>query len=155
VWCILIRQAWAGRAHHGRLTGVGGSGVNKRWRVPPAEAGDHAEGDGGQVGYGPVEQHGGRHLHPIAVTGAGQGGDQPEFGDPQTAGRDGQHGQQPDEREGRQGGLPRYLGLGQADAAQAGQQDEPQGEVARGRGGGDPPAARGDQGTGPVAEAEQ
>ena len=124
--------------------------------MPPYQAGDRAEGDGGQVGDGPVQQHGGCHLRAIPVAGAGgQRGDQPEFGDAEAAGGDGQHRQQPDERERRQGGLPRYLGLGQADAAQACQQDQPQGEVARRRGGGDPPAAGGDQDPGPVAEAEQ
>ncbi len=52
-----------------------------------------------------------------------------------------------------QGRLPGHLGLGQAGAAQACQQDKPQGEVARRRGGGDPPATGGEQGGGPVAEA--
>jgi hypothetical protein len=42
-------------------------GVNERWRVLPDEAGDHAEGDGRQIGDGPVEQHGGCHLHTIPV----------------------------------------------------------------------------------------
>src|SRR5579862_442609 len=136
--------------------GVVRAGADEAGRVPPDQAGDRAEGDGGQVGDRPVEQHGGCHPRNIPVARAGgQRGDQSELGDAQTAGGDGQHGQQPDEREGRQGGLPRYLGLGQADAAQAGQQDEPQGEVARGGGGGDPPAAHGDQGAGSVPEAGQ
>jgi hypothetical protein len=87
--------------------------------------------------------------------GGGQGADQSEFGDSEAAGGDGQHRQQPDEGEGGEGGLPGNLGLGQAQAAQAGQQDEPQGEVARRRGGGDPPAAGGDQGAGPAAEVGQ
>jgi hypothetical protein len=128
--------------------------VDEAWRVTPDEARDRAEGDGGQVGDGPVQQHGGCHLRTISVAG-GQRGDQSEFGDAETAGGNGQHRQQADERESRQGGLPGYLGLGEADAAQARQQDEPQGDVARRRGGGDPPAARGDQGAGSVAEAEQ
>jgi hypothetical membrane protein len=86
-------------------------GMNERWHVPPGEAGDRAERDGRQVGDGPVQQHGGRHLRSISVAG-GQDGDQPEFGDAETAGGNGQHRQQPDEREGGQGGLPGYLGLG-------------------------------------------
>jgi hypothetical protein len=85
----------------------------------------------------------------------GQGADQSEFGDSEAAGGDGQHRQQPDEREGSEGGLPGNLGLGQAQAAQAGQQYEPQGEVAHHCGGGDPPAAGGDQGACPAAETRQ
>jgi len=90
----------------------GGLGVNERWRVPPGEARERAERDGGQVGDGPVQQHGGRHLRTISVAGADQDGDQFEFGDAQTARGDGQHRQQPDEREGRQRGLPGDLSLG-------------------------------------------
>jgi hypothetical protein len=48
----------------------------------------------------------------LARVGAGgQGGDQSEFGDSETAGSNGQHRQQPDEREGRQGGLPGHVGI--------------------------------------------
>jgi hypothetical protein len=89
-----------------------GLGVNERWRVPPGEAGERAERDGRQVGDGPVQQHGGCYLRSISVAGAGQDGDQSEFGDAETAGGNGQHRQQPDEREGGQGGLPGDLSLG-------------------------------------------
>ena len=124
--------------------------------MPPYEAGEGAEGDGGQVGNRPVQQHGGRDLDADCVAGAGgQDSDQAEFGDPEAAGGDGQGGEQPDEREGRQGGLPGHLRLGHAGGAQAGQQDQPQGEVAGHGGGGDPPAARGEQGAGPVTEVRQ
>jgi hypothetical protein len=90
------------------------------------------------------------------VVGAGrQDGHQAEFGDAETARGDGQRRQQPDEREGGEGGLPGRLRLGQAGSAQAGQQDQPQGKVARRRGGGDPPAAGRDRGGGPRPEAGQ
>jgi len=65
---------------------------------------------------------------------AGQDADQPELGDPQAAGRDRQDGQQPDEREGGQRSLPGHLGLAEPAAAQAGQQDQPQSQLTRGRG---------------------
>ncbi len=55
--------------------------------VPPCEAGDRAKGDGGQVGDGAVEQHGGGHLCVgLLVGGGGQGADQSEFGDSEAAG---------------------------------------------------------------------
>ena len=83
----------------------------------PHEVGGGAERDRRQVGYGPVEQHGGGHLRADTRADAdGQGADQAEFGDAETAGGDGQRGQQPDERERRERGLPGYLRLGQADA---------------------------------------
>jgi hypothetical protein len=87
--------------------------------------------------------------------GRGERADQAEFGDPEATGGDGQRGEQPDQREGRQGRLPGQLRLGQADAAQAGQQHEPQDEVAGHCGGSDPPAAGREQDAGPVAEAGQ
>ena len=66
--------------------------ADQRRRVPPCEAGDSAEGDGGQVGDGTVEQHGGGHLRAGPVAGGGdQGADQSEFGDSEAAGGDGQH----------------------------------------------------------------
>jgi len=64
-------------------------------------------GDGRKVGDGPVQQDGGGDLRAGPVAGiGGQDADQAEFGNPDTAGGDGQHGQQPDEREGGKGGLP-------------------------------------------------
>ena len=58
--------------------------------APPDQAGDRAEGDGRQVGDGPVEQNGRGHLRAGPVAGAGcQDGDQAEFGDPETARGDG------------------------------------------------------------------
>src|ERR1700720_2156706 len=105
--------------------------------VPPGEAGDRAEGDGGQVGDGPVEQHGGGHLRAgLVAGGGGQGADQSEFGDSEAAGGEGQYRQQPDEREGGEGGLRGTRARGRAQPAQPGQQEEPQGEVARRGGGG-------------------
>ena len=122
--------------------------------MPPDETGQGAEGDGRQVGDGPVQQHGRRYLDADRVAGAGgQGADQAEFGNPEAAGRDGEGGEQPDERERGQGRLPGDLGLGQPGGAQARQQDEPQGEVTGHGGSGDPPSARREQGAGPVAEA--
>jgi len=77
--------------------------MDERERVPPDEAGDRAERDGGQVGDGPVQQDGGGHLRTDPVVSAdGQDADQPEFGDSDTAGGNRQRGQQPDEREGRE-----------------------------------------------------
>jgi hypothetical protein len=85
------------------------------------------------------------------VLSASQGADQAELGDTETPGGDGQRGQQPDERERRERGLPGHLRLGQADAAQACEQDQPQDQVARRGSGGDPPAAGSDQAGGPDA----
>jgi hypothetical protein len=72
---------------------------------------------------------------------AGQDADQAEFCDPQAARGDGHDGEQSDDCESSQGGLPGQLGLGQPDGAQACQQDKPQHEVAGHGGGGNPPAA--------------
>jgi hypothetical protein len=124
--------------------------------VPPREAGEGAERDRGKVGDGPVQQHGGGHLHAgLVASPGGQEGHQAELGDPDAAGGDWQGCHQPDRREGGEGGLPGHLGLGQAGAAQACQQDKPQGKVARHRSRGDPPATGDEQGGSPVAEAEQ
>jgi hypothetical protein len=77
----------------------GWPGVDEPGRVPPHQAGGRAEGYGRQVGDGPVQQHGGGYLRTRAGAGADrQKADQPEFGDADTAGGDGQGREQPDER---------------------------------------------------------
>jgi hypothetical protein len=90
------------------------------------------------------------------VVGArGQHADEAELGNADTARRNWQDGEQTDERERRKGGLPGHLGLGEAYAAHARQQDQPECEGADGCGGGDPPAPRGEEPGGPLTESLQ
>ena len=76
----VLRRSMACRA------GVVRARADEAGRVLPYQAGDRAQGDGGQVGDGPVEQHRGGYLcaGPVAG-GGGEAGDQSEFGDAEAA----------------------------------------------------------------------
>jgi hypothetical protein len=85
----------------------------------------------------------------------GQDADEAKLGNSGAARSDRQDGEQADESERGEARLPRDLRLGQAHAAHAREQHQPQCDRTRGRGGGDPPAARREEARGPLAESLQ
>jgi hypothetical protein len=90
------------------------------------------------------------------MVGAGcQDADESKLGNADAARRNWQNGKQTDERERGERCLPWHLGLGQAHAADARQQDQPQREGAHGRRRGDAPAPRGEESGGPFTKSLQ